>query len=273
MSHPRIWKRSGYLIDRPNESTPVFYNGQVLVVSTPREGFEPVAVEVRDWHSGTLVSAKPWTGLFGTAIVVDGEIHVFGATAGGGFGNKIIHSVLDGAYTPSAPQDVWQSNPACDRAYNMSVSPDPTGFVMAVESGYSGLIFFHAPTINGPWTPYGNIAPVAGSCPVIKHQGDWYNVYYMKWDGQGQWRTYAMRSPNLLSSGWQYAYAPVLTPDGPGTERICASDFDFCEANGRVYGTYFDGDQQSNIGVKTCMFLGTEEELAALFFGNPALYH
>ncbi len=285
-THPKIYKQAGSLIPRPNETTPLVIGGQILAFSTPREAFNPVCIEVRNYQTGALMASPAWSGIFGTFAEDGGVVHAWGATSGAGGGNSLIHSQLAADFTPSAP-DVVKQFPSYDRVWNVSVCKDATGWAMALETLYPGtlptnegfnIIFYRAPSIYGPWTAHSNAfnynpnppyqLMFSAFCPTLKYRDGWYYMFYMQPDGQTPpwYNTFVARSQTLLPGSWQFGSQIVIAADGPGGEQTNASDFDYIEHNGVCWGTYFAGDQVNQIPVKRCMYPGTEAQLFAEFF-------
>lgn len=291
-THPKIFKQSGVLIGRPNETTTIKRgNGDLLALSTPREGFTPVCIEVRDYHSGQLIASPAWSGMFGNFVEdpVTGVIHAWGASAGSGTGNSLMHSVLDADFNPSAP-DVVHQWPSYDRVWNTSVCAAPGGgWIMALETLYPAtlpatrgfhIVFWRAESLNGPWTPfvsdfnYNSNAPYQilfdAFCPTLKLGADGkVYMFYMTTFGANPiyYSTCVARSATMLGSSWEFSSQVVIAGDGPGQgESVNASDFDFAEDGGACWGTYFAGDQATYIPVKRCMYRGTEQQFLSEFF-------
>lgn len=285
MTISQIWKHTPVFIPKPAETSPVVYNGQLLAISTPRDGFNPICIEVRDYKTGTLLAPPGWSGIFGSATTDEsGVIHVWGATGGSGTGNAIIHSTLDASFNPSTPDVVYQY-PSINRVWNTSACKGPNGWVLAAETLYPGtlgnpgfhIIFYTAPSASGPWTPYTNCFNYNPNppyqllfeayCPTIKYcaANGYYYLFYMQPQG-GVDRTYVAKSQTLQPGSWQFYGGSVLDPDGPGNEGTDASDFDYCEFNGKCYGVYFEGSQSAGPQVKRCLIDSASDAFLASIF-------
>lgn len=272
MTLANIYKRSAVLDTRENESTPFALNGNVYLAGFPRSGLTPLGYEIRDFNAGGKIYAHAWPGMFGCAYVDNGQLYIFGTTGGSGFGNKVIVSTINSSWVASDPVTVWHSNPACDRAWNTSVCSDPTGYVMALETAYNGIIFQHATALTGPWTPFGGLfnRPFDGgptsfyaACPTIRYINGYYYMFWLKHVGP-QFQTVVSRSAGMATGSWQHSSTAALTP--LPYEGINNSDFDFAELNGCLYGVYFDGDQTTWWNTRTCFYCGTTSKFVSEFF-------
>lgn len=283
-THWPIYKQAGLLINRPNETTTIRRtSGQLIALSTPREGHTPVAIEVRDYHSGQMIARHPWSGMFATFAEDPntGVIHAWGASAGAGTGNMLIHSTLGNDYSPSPP-DVVKRFPRIDRVWNTSVCRDPfgNGWIMALETLYPEtlptdhgfhIIFWRAQDLSGPWHPAGHCFNYSTTppyrrlfdafCPLIKPGPDGkVYLFYMTIEGAPKhFNTYVARSATLQPGSWEMGPL-VMTGDGPGLSEINnASDLDFDESDGLCWGTYIAGNQEDWVPVKRWMFPGTKD--------------
>lgn len=272
-SHPKLWKRAENLILAPHETTPFVLGGVPRLISFERNGMSPVGYHIRDWQSETVLASPSWSGIFGCAIVVNEQLWIFGATGGSGDGNALIQAPVNADWTPGAQSTAWQSNPACDRVWNSSVAPDPTGFIMVLETKYNGIIFLHAASIEGPWEPLnglfnrntdGGPQTFAAACPTIRYVNGWYYLIFA--GNSSSLLTYVARSQTLATGSWQFSTITLLAPDGPGAEGSNASDWDHCEFGGQVLGAYMTGDQSSWDYIKTCAWPGTEQQMLESMF-------
>lgn len=256
---------------RPNESSVVCFNGECLVISFARNGHAPEYLEIRRHCDNSLVKRTSWSGIFGCALVIAGQIHLWGATGGTQNGNSIIHCVLDQNLEPSGQDVVFQADSANGRVANSSVCFDGQKYVMAIETTYLGIVFFQSLSPSGPWTRVPGVFNVVNgvtfyaACPSIKFCDGWYYVFYLKGvNSSGQQDTVVARSQTLLPGSWQVSANTVLTP--LPTEGINNSDLDFAEVDGKVYGVYFDGDQSTWLNTRTCFFDGSMRDFLACFF-------
>ena len=96
MSTGSIVTRVGDIAGLDSETALVVFNGEVLCISFVRgpTAFEATHIEVRLWATGQLLASHPWNGGMGTAIVHNGEIHIFGNTNWKATGNLIVQAVL-----------------------------------------------------------------------------------------------------------------------------------------------------------------------------------
>lgn len=271
-SFPPLHKRAGNWQLATYETAVVNFNGRLLAITFNR-GWTAThgdSFTVRDWQTGEALATQPWTGGLGSAIVVNGVIHIFGSTDWGTNGNEIIHSVLDANFVPSAPTVVLQTNSSY-RVYNTDLCRDGAQYVMTFETT-SGIYFQTSPDL-ATWTGIQNGSIHQGqycACPSIDYVNGWYLLTFLS-HINGQYVTQVSRSQDLIH--WQdfagnAKYPPyicLIAPDGPG-EGINTSDVSMAECNGTVYGVYMVGDQATWANQRTFTYFGTMSQLMGEFY-------
>lgn len=269
-THPRLWKSADIWRAEASESSLIIFNGQLLVICFRRAWNTPTpfGIDVISFQTKALIATWPLTIGLGCAIVVEGVIHLFGSTSWNP-GNSVMHCTLDPVTFQPGTLTVARSYPSIDTAYNSSVCADATGFTLTVECAYGGDNFYHATSINGPWTPSGwgfNREPTFyAGCPTIRWRAADSKYYLFYLVNTAGYFTKVARSATLLPGSWQFG-PTIISYDGPGAEGINASDFDFMCYEGRLHGLYFTGDQATWANMKECRFEGTEEEFLAMLF-------
>lgn len=243
----------------------VVFNGEVLCISFVRDpyGFEATRIEVRLWTTGQLLASHPWNGGMGTAIVHNGEIHIFGNTNWQTTGNKIIHAVLAQDFAPTALPDALQGGSL--KLYNTDVCAVPGGFRMVVEA--QGYVFFARSTDLVTWTVYGAQfakGQYVGS-PSIDYIG---SVAYVTWlanVGTLAKPFYVTKVARSLDDCSTFEYGGTLiAPDA--SEQNNASDVDFVEYAGQVRGLYLNGNQLGLAATRTFVYSGTLAQMLQAAF-------
>ena len=243
-----------------SETALVVFNGEVLCISFVRDpfGFEATHIEVRRWSTGQLLASHPWNGGMGTAIVHNGEIHIFGNTNWQTTGNRIVHAVLGKDFAPTTVPDALQGGGL--KLYNTDVCAVPGGFRMVVEA--QGYVFFARSTDLVAWTVYGGqfaAGQYVGS-PSLDYIG---GVAYVTWLANVGtlaapfYVTQVARSFDDCNT-FQYG-GTLIAPDA--TEENNASDVDFVEYAGQVVGLYLNGDQLGRAATRTFRYSGTLREM------------
>ena len=145
ISLPPLHKRAGNWLLNTYETSLVTFSGLPLAITFDRGWTDSYAIgfTVRNLLTGNVIAQKAWCGGLGCAIVVNGVIHIFGSTAWGINGNRIIHSTLDANYNPSQPNDVLVAD-STYRILNTDVCATPNGFALTYETT-SGIYFMTSP--------------------------------------------------------------------------------------------------------------------------------
>lgn len=255
-SRGSIVTRVGDIHGLDSETALVVFNGEVLCISFVRAptAFEATHIEVRLWATGQLLASHPWAGGMGTAIVHNGEIHIFGNTNWQNTGNKIVHAVLAQDFSPTPLPDALQGGGL--KLYNTDICPGPGGFRMVIEA--QGYVFFARSPDLITWTIFGGefgVGRYVGS-PSLDYIG---GVYYVTWLANVGtlaapfYVTQVARSTDDCNT-FQYG-GTLIAPDA--TEENNASDVDFVEYAGQVVGLYLNGDQLGRAATRTFRYAGS----------------
>lgn len=270
------------------EECPFVYDGKLYKAGFRRQwagtsGLEIVISEYDDDKDVFWVVARiPWTRLLGCILSDDdGRIYAFGTTNTGAGGNAIKRQEIDPAtWTFTGPECHVHTAPSHVRIYNTSVCKrhDSTGhdrYVLVYEVN-EGNVPFSARFLKSPdlvtWTPFGALMRPESyaACPTIRYVKDgwfmltwlWHNVH----NGQSYWITNIGRTQDFQSfPSWTGAphlssATQVLSPMDTPYEGRNNSDCDFVEYNGRVYFTYFTGDQATWAVNSDAWYDGTLEQ-------------
>lgn len=260
-----IVTRVGDIAGLDSETALVVFNGEVLCISFVRgpTAFEATHIEVRLWATGQLLASHPWNGGMGTAIVHNGEIHIFGNTNWKTTGNKIIHAVLAQDFSPTPMPDALQGGGL--KLYNTDICAVPGGFRMVVEA--QSYVFFVRSTDLITWTVYGRqfaAGQYVGS-PSLDYIG---GVAYVTWLANVGtlsapfYVTQVARSTDDCNT-FQYG-GTLIAPDA--TEENNASDVDFVEYAGQVVGLYLNGDQLGKAATRTFRYAGSLSQMLQAAF-------
>lgn len=254
------------------ETELIVFNNKLLEIGFIRGWTATQATKIRitDYFTGELLAEKPWAGGMGCAIIKAGVIHIFGNTNWATSNNKIIHSTLAADFTPSAPIDALLSNTSM-KFYNTSITADSNGYRMVVETTVG--IYFAKSTDLNTWTYYGGqLAPTEYSgCPSIDYIAGAHYITYLKHIGSSYVTqvakstddcfTFTYFTGNAKYPSGSYLLAQELERDG-----INSSDVSMKEFNGKVYGCYLNGDQNTWADYKKFSYNGTLTQLYAEFF-------
>lgn len=271
----------GELSHWESESTPVVFQGRVLVVSTLRwgPGSYPPRIRIYDFETRALLTdlPAPQDLAYHCAFVDAGVLYIFGVTNNipgqgliSGHGNAIIRIQTTDLVTWTDPVTVHTFAPDV-AGYNLSVSMEPGGYVLAYDYGGPGEYptwkqrFLHSADLTA-WTEtagegYKRTWWSAGAT-VRYHDGWYYLVHHV--NATNQFATKAARSHDLII--WEDSARYLLAPTDP-FEGINASDADLVEFNGMVYISYMTGDQKTWSGVALATVNGlTEQQLLESLF-------
>jgi len=221
------------------------------------------------------------------AFTKDGVVYVFGTSKDH---KRITRTESTDLVNWSAPQTVFTSTNG-DNLYNVSICPDPTGYMMAVEvtnttdfPGQNRFVnrFMHS-TDFATWTPVPGLLDNGSfvNCPVIRFHDGKYYVLYMTLIPEteypsGRHMTLIARSADLLTwehgTGYPDGSTVPLAPDNAMVDGTNTSDIDMVEFEGKTYFVYARGDQfnWTWLEVSSAVFDGTEKQFLQSFFPvNP----
>lgn len=255
------------------ETALVVYQGRLLAISFVRGWTDPFAnsIRVRDFFTTEVLATKPWNGGLGAAIVVDGQIRIFGSTNWGTPGNKIITAVLGTDFTPGPATTVLQC-PSNVTVFNCDVANGPLGYVMAYEAtdtvrGGNGCYFMKSPDLV-TWQKFGNQFRPGHytACPAMSYTNGYYYIDYLGHTGSStppnQHHTWMARTVDFQT--YQYSTKTLLAPNGD--EGSSASDTSIAEFNGWTYAAYLASDQVTTGHSRTAIYPRDLASLRAVAF-------
>jgi alpha-L-fucosidase len=247
------------------EATPVVFNNDLLYVGT-RPDAAGIHLVVYRQSDAALLSDTLANLQFVSAIVSNGTLYVFGTT------NRTQISMTSTTdlvtWTPST---IVFSAPAGRHVFNTSVSPTPSGYVMAYEVCDDGAVCFNARFAQSAdlvhWTDTGNQYEVGyyTACPTIRYSGGYYYLIFLSAYPSANGTYYATnvsRSTDLIH--WQFSAKTLISPLD-GDPAMNASDVDLVEFNGQVRILYSNLSQAGisvpNAGLREATYNGTFDQL------------
>lgn len=252
-------QRTGQLISRPSETTPIVLNGQVLYVSFDRGSTE--AIEIRN-GAGAILHSYPSTHIYGSAMVVGSRLYIFGTS------NDYLSigvAYTDDLVTLSPFTTILTALPN-QTFYNTSVAPAPNGYVLSYEVRETPSMpafsfrFATSPDLQR-WTKVGGLfANTYSACPTIRYFNGTYYVLFLAHIASG-YQTWAARSTDLTH--FQMSPYIIMAPISPDSN---SSDMDLVELNGTTYINFFEGNQTESDTVQTAFFRGTEAQFFQSLF-------
>jgi hypothetical protein len=273
-SAPWITK-GAVLYDDRCESTPVIWtDGSQLDIVWHRDAsIGQVGVSFDIVKAGQVISNQPFVGGFISALVSGGSLYVFGSGTSEP-GNEVFMTSSADLVTWSAPQIVLQAGPD-EIAYNTSVAPDASGFVLASERcavgdgcAHVAISFYHSTDLVNWSFVAGPAAPGSyEGAPAIRYSNGYYYLVYMG-NAQSYYFVAIARSTDLKS--WEYSRQTVLSPTDQ-IEGDNASDFDLVdEGTGVVKILYAIGYQTPGAGhymdIREATYQGNMAEFFEEFF-------
>lgn len=254
------------------EGTPVYFNGQLLVIMAVRVGVSVPHIQVWNYTNRALLSdfEAPQGMTLICALVDSGRLYIFGVTnlnmtaVTTSNGNSIVMLATSDLITWDAPQTVY-TFPSNIAGYNLSVTPAPGGYVMGYDYGPSWQQGFLSSPDLIHWTslPGHFQANPWSSAVTLRYLSGEYYLFYSTEDNLGNYYTAAVRSTDLLN--WQSATKAVIYPTEP-FENINTTDFDFVEVKGVVYTVFAVGDQSGNGATATATYNGTFQQMVTALF-------
>lgn len=270
--------KTGIIDTSASESTPVVFNGRVLLIASVRIGVTVPKLRIWDFNTRLLLSEfdAPQGITLPCAFVNAGQLYIFGvtnlnmATAGViGHANQIVMISTSDLTTWTAPQTVY-TFPANIAGYNLSVTAAPGGYVMAYDFGGDGFSpmwqqDFLTSTDLMQWTPAAGHFQVSrwSSAVTLRYLDGYYYLIYSTQDNAPHYYTTASRSTDLIN--WDASVKGVIFPD-QAFETINTTDFDLVEYQGSVFMSYTVGDQSGKAAVATAQYAGSFAQMAAELF-------
>lgn len=222
------------------------------------------------------VARIPWERMLGCVLVDGDKIYAFGTTDTANPGNSIKMREIDPeSWTFIGSERNVVTAPSNVKIYNSSVCKAPGRFVMVYETDegatpFSGRFLESSDLIT--WTPVGSLlrGNAYNACQTIRYVKDGWFILTWLWlnnhNGKNYWITNVARTQDFVTvqsfgghSGLP-ATTQVLSPMDSPYEGVNNSDCDFTEYNGKVYFTYFTGDQATWAFNNDAWYDGTLEE-------------
>ena len=219
------------------ESTPVIFQGQQIDVVSYRDPAGTTGKSVELHVSSEITTAVAFPYGYISALVLNGELWIFGTSDWSHAGNAIFATHSADLVSWSSPQLVLQAD-AQTTLWNTSVTQTDTGYLMASEHAPGAVSFYSSQDLID-WQTAGTFtAEGYAACPTIRFVGGYYYVTYL-WQGDSYFATRIARSADLIS--WEYSAQAVISPDAD--EGYNASDLDLVETPNGVRILYAIGCQ------------------------------
>lgn len=244
--------RSGVWLQDATEASGFVWNNEFYYVYTDRDFANTTRqMKIIKWSDGSVVSTFGSGYGFQGVIVDSGTLWVYATT-----GNSSAHAIVGFKTTDLT---TWTSLgtvyslTSSYQVFNISVTKNGSNFIMTYEflgPGYTGFACGFLTSSNGTsysptGTPLGLVSGVGQicSCPCLRYVG---GTYYF-WtttplSSPTRYHTWMAKSTNL--SSWTWSRLTTLRPVLE-FEDINTSDVDLTEFDGKVYGIYATGDQQT----------------------------
>ena len=265
----------------PMESTPVYFDSSLLLVSNYRPGLanakgENAYLYIEDLRTGYEMSRFGAGHTFVSAFPNGTELNVF-ALEFSDFG-KVMKSKGINRFV-SSDLKTWLQETVIlpevnEHLFNSSVCKDKDGYLMAYESDKPVQFCFKFARSKDlkKWEKIPGIVYTGenyeySACPVIRYFSPYYYVIYLHapQSGHNGWISYMSRSKDLVN--WELSpYNPVLEADaGEGKNN---SDVDLIEYKGKTYIYYSTGDQETWGTVRMAMYDGLMKDFYEKHFPN-----
>jgi hypothetical protein len=266
---PSFIKKGSLWADGEMESTPVKFNGNILVVTTGRSHGEQISVV--NYQTKAVVATVPGELTLPSAIVGDDQkLYIFGKKNDG-----IYSTSTSDLSTWSAPQLVYQA-PSGRKVYNSSVTKnsDKNEYVIAVEFCDTGTVCFNVAFLKSPdllkWSKVGGETRLKyyTACPTLRYINGIYYMFILSRHGN-HYSTMITRSSDLVN--FEDSKTMVLSAFDGGEEITKnASDMDLIELNGETLIFYSNLEQNvpaaPGKGIRTATYGGSIESLVKRFF-------
>lgn len=255
-----IYKHIAPLVDNGKPATGVDFesailnfNGRMIVISFNHTigsgpGIPP-AITVRDYATGALLAPArtPWPngGPFGTAIIINGTIHLFASKDA----STIVHSTLDANFNPSPATTIYTFTDGVSIANLAIAQISHNKFIMSVERPPTHSVSFlqsNDPNLSS-WQDTGQkFSPGVYLGSPSLYFNPWNSTYYLPWATSQTFNLFYMvcsKSTDLQT--WQLSPTTLLYPD-LSNEGVNSTDPRFAQdVNGLTQFIYLDGDQST----------------------------
>lgn len=268
-----VYQNGGVLMSPGGEGSIVEFKGRLLVVMGQRVQVSTPRIQIVDLTGSVVADFE--TSITLICAYVEGErLYIFGVTdfnMGQGLsakGNRVVRMSTDDLA-------IWESQtvytfPSNISAYNLSVTPTPSGYIMGYDFGgpeYSPtwqIGFLESPDLL-------NWSPIAGhfeaypfsSANAVRYLNNYYYLFYSTQDSAQNYYTAVVRSVDLLN--WETTSIAAIYPT-EGYQHINTTDFDLVESNGVVYVNFAVGDQSGNGAMATAVYSGSLQQMVSKLF-------
>lgn len=266
----KIYKRASVYASAPCPETTIIVAPDGRLVTLTFWYKEPAAkIIIRDFWAGSTIAEAPLAQLRtggGTAIVANGQVHVFCALPFVGTAAQIVKATFDANWNLSSPE-VIHTAVAPNNPCNLGICASPLGYVISVETQQVGQVYFLRSADLATWTPIGtpmSTGVYLGSPKIYwsQRRGCFFLTYLVNSDGKFH-TAVAKFAPDL--NGFQVAPNYLLSPDGQG-ETGNTSDMTLVEVDGITHLVYLDGNQTAYTNYRAAVYLGPLEQLWEEFF-------
>jgi hypothetical protein len=257
------------------ENTPVLFGGRALLVLNRRDDSKnntdqytrSMYLLIRDLATGKEI-ARFGEGFSFASAYADGDtLHVFASEGSNRDWFQSIHRFS------STDLKTWKRALAVPREgnehlFNVSVTRDDAGYVMAYESNRPVQFCFkfaRSPDLTQwekiPGLVFTGVNREYSACPALRYVRPFYYVIYLHQAPAGEqgWVSFAARSRDLAT--WELSPRNPVLRAGAG-EGLNNSDVDLFEYEGNTYLFYATGDQATWGAVRMAMYPGS---MAAFF--------
>lgn len=288
-TNPKTAEVSTFLSNEGAESTPVIWQGRVVVVTfhRPANNYYVTIADLETKEVLTTISTPDFT--IGCAYVENGIFYLYGVSGvtetGGGYFNNNTISVMT-----STDLVAWTTPYVINRAadgtesWNVSVTKTDDGYVMAydysearTETSPSQVRFLHSYNLMDWQDMPGRIVGYNRYIAAVTlrySDGYYYAMFVQSYNSrQGYYLpNVIMRSQDL--STWESGIYAVMSPIGHTDYYGTSSDADMVEIDGKTLITYLTGDQGGPAGtkVRVAEYPGTMAEFLPSHFiqGTPS---
>jgi hypothetical protein len=271
---PDLHKRPGVYLANQCECTPVVLDGELLTITFEREDSHGKGIIVHRLASREIVTRVPWNHGLGCAIIIDGQVRVFGSSDWSAR-NHVATALLSRDWKIGETTQVLEAV-AGQKLFNSSVTPCPGAYIMAYEVDETDLVNFSIRFARSTdllhWEKIGVVfePTVYAACPTIRYHDGWFYILYLR--HFKHYVTCIARTRDFTTfegfegnARWPASIA-VLSPLDSPQEGSNNSDIDMVEWHGSTVFTYCDGDQRTWMNLRTAVYLGTAGQFFKEFF-------
>lgn len=266
--------KSGIWLQNATEASWFVWNNELYYVYTDRNlsGSSTQMKIVKPTFSGDKITGQTDIATFGSGygcqdVYVDsGTLYVFATSCKMDFthkNNSIVRFSSTDLTTWSGPTSLVPMG-ASAQVYNVSIDKNTStnNWIMSFEyKAGAGTDFacqwLQSGSLTGSWSGVGGAT--TGSCHELKYL----NGVYYQWvvgnitSPRTEYHTWLMKSTNLTN--WTTSRITVLQPE-KSYEDMNTTDIDLQEFDGKLYGLYMTGDQNTYMRLTYLTFNGSLAE-------------